>query len=394
MQHEQGRSPLRIAYLSVHRDGSGYSEAAQQTMLALEEAGQQVAVRPLKYNLHKPNLPERILAMELRSFDGYDVVIQHLPPYDLRYDARAGLNVGMFYAETDPMPLAWASRASLMDLLIVPCERMKEILLHSGVRVPIEVLPIPLDLERYNPTPAAWEDIVSIKRGRFLFYTIGELVRRKNLAGLLRAFHAEFRPWEPVGLVIKASVGGEPPAEVMKHVETICLETKRHLKIYPRLDQYIAEEVVPHRLSDAELLGLHQACDCFVQPSFAESWSLPALDALALGRTPIVSDAGGYREYLDSTTGWLVPTRAEAVFGEGDTHVELFSGRQTWDSPDLLALQRAMREAYSRPDLRSQKAARGLERARTLSRQRVGSQLAEVLVRHVRQKTASRNRGG
>lgn len=376
---------VNILYCGVYRDGgSGYGNAATQTILALDEAGANVACRPVSFDgKYSPTHP-RVAELERNSFSHYDVVIQHVPPYAFDYDGRIPLNVGIFYTETDPLPRSWARRADCMDLLLVPCDDNRMSLLNGGVSKPVEILPVPLDLEKYGGEKREVELVSKYKQGRFLFYTIGELTRRKNIAGLLRAFHSEFQPWEQVGLVIKCGIAGAKKDDVLGQAQKVTVEVKRNLQIYPTEDHYIRECIVADRLSDEEILGLHEQCDCFVQPSYGESWSLPAADAMALGRTPIVSDSGGYRHYVTEETGWLIPTREEAVFGGGLTHAELFTGRQKWKNPDLLALQDAMRDAYGDDFLRKQKASRGLEHARNLSRACVGRLLLEKLVRHVK----------
>jgi hypothetical protein len=52
-------------------------------------------------------------------------------------------------------------------------------------------------------------------------------------------------------------------------------------------------------VSDADLLQLYNACDCFVFPSFYEGFGLPALESMACGRAVVCSDASALPELVD-----------------------------------------------------------------------------------------------
>ncbi len=377
---------MRTLFIGMFREGSGYSRAAIEYVLALDAAGVDVVARQAAFYPKKLSLPHRLEELLAKPGGGkFDVLFQHCPPYQYDYCGEAGLNVGAFYAETHPLPYSWTSRANQMDLLLASDRHMNASLIAGGITRPVETVPVPADLSRYLRSYTAPKGCDFFHEGLFLFYTVGELVKRKNLSGLLRAYFAEFRPDEPVGLVVKTGMAGQDASEVLKHVVVIHDEVKKGSR-FARVPQVF---IVPDRMTDDEVFGLHQHCDCFVQPSFAESWSLPAFDAMAMGKTPIVTDAGGYCEYIDNSIGWAVPTRVEPVFAEGDTHGDLFTGRHTWHVPDLLALRSAMRSAYEDADLRVAKSERGLERASQFSHDAVGALLKGVLSRHAETKERS-----
>jgi glycosyltransferase involved in cell wall biosynthesis len=298
-----------------------------------------------------------------------------MPPYCHQYHAKGGLNVGSFFAETEPVPGSWASRANLLDLQVVPCRDQADALRASPhYRKPVEVVGLPSDVSKFDrqyPVPKAIE---GFKRGRFLFYTVGEYVKRKGFSLLVRAFVQEFRLGEPVGLVLKVSKERMMAAELVKGV-TGDVEA---IKAGCGLTRTPPVLVLGERLSEDELCGLHQACDVFVQPSHAESWSYPSFDAMGFGKTPIVTDWGGFREYVDTTTGYPLSCRKEPVFGEGRVHAELFTGRATWAAPDLLDIQTKMREAYTDAVGRAAKAASGRLRVREFDHGHIGARLLKV----------------
>lgn len=380
---------MRILFLGVYRDGTGYGEAATRHVLALDAAGADVVCRPVKLNdaSHRP--PDRVLELEARPARGIDAVVQCVLPHQMDYDGRLGLNAGMYFSETDTIGNSvWNDRLDMMDLAIGCSAQMEEAARRAKMTVPYAVVPVPCEPSAYTSALRAGplEDVLP-PGPDFRFYTVGEMVRRKNLAALLRAFHAEFSPDEPVQLVIKTSRPGMPAHETRRHVEAFCRQITDGLKFYGGDGSHFRREVVlTERMSHEEVLRLHASCDCFVQVSRGEAWSIPAFDAMAMGKTPIVTDWGGYREYVTGETGWPVEARPEPVYGEDGGFADLYTARDSWAAVDILALRRAMREAYEDRDLRQRKAAAGIERASGFSYQKVGARLREVLEHHERRK--------
>ncbi len=380
---------MKILYLGVYRDGTGWGEAASRYILALDAAGVDVVPRPIKLNTVQHVPPARVLELEKRSSRGCNVVVQHILPHFMDYCGRFDLNAGLYFSETSSIRhSSWNDRLNLMDLAIGCNAQMEAAALDSFVTTPYAVIPIPSDTERYA---RSWEPLERLRplkdEGNFVFYTVGEMVRRKNLQGLLKAFHTEFAPEEPVQLVIKTSRPGMPPHETHRHMVAFCNEIKRGLKLYQGGDpnHYKQEVIITERLSDDDVLRLHAACDCFVQPSYGEAWSIPAFDAMAMGKTPIVTNWAGYREFIGSS-GWLVPCHEEQVFGIDDGFVDLFTGKESWASVDHRSLRRAMREAYEDEGLRQEKAGAGIKMATSFSYQKVGTTFREVLETHEQQK--------
>ena len=126
-------------------------------------------------------------------------------------------------------------------------------------------------------------------------------------------------------------------------------------------------------------MKLHNSCDVFVQPSYGEAWSIPAFDAMAFGKTPIVTNCTGYREYIDDSVGWLVDCKEEPIFGSDSEIKDLYCGSENWFAVDINDLRKKMREAYSSKELRNLKAKKALDRAYEFSYEKVGSIFTEVL---------------
>lgn len=373
---------MKALYISNYRDGTGWSQAAIDYILSLDAAGVDVVCRPIKLNDANHPIPARILELEARSSSGCDVVLQHALPHLFDYNGKFKKNVGMYATETsDFRSSSWAERINCMDHAVVFNRQSKAASIKSGVTVPISVIPHACDVSRFQRAYPEFEQLKPYKdRGEFLFYTVGEMTRRKNLAALVKAFHLEFHPDEQVGLVIKTSRPGTSPDECKQRVIEFCTEIKRGMKLHGGDPSECKQEIViTDRLTDQGMLRLHATCDVFVQPSYGEAWSIPAFDAMAMGKTPIVTECTGYKDYVSDEEGWLVPYHSEPVFGVNDTFDDLFVGTETWSAVDISHLRACMREAFEDSRLREEKAAKGIERAYDFSYEAVGPLLRKAL---------------
>jgi glycosyltransferase involved in cell wall biosynthesis len=373
--------PIRVLYISNYHDGTGWGHAALNYIQALDAAGIDVTCRPIKLNDVKGEVPPRILELEAKSHGAYDAVIQHVLPHQMEYEGRLKRNIGLFFAETSNFCMTdWPEKLNCMSEGWVCCEHNVNAARDSGVTIPLSVIPIPCDVSRYGRT---YEPLSITKKlaGNFIFYTIGESVRRKNLVALLKAFHLEFDVNESVSLLIKTTPKGDKD-EQQTYADTVdfCKHIKEGLKIYEKVEHYKKEIVIAGRYSEEEILRLHASCDCGVFPSYGEAWSVPAFDAMGLGKTPIVTDSSGFRQYLNNECGWMVPAHREAVYAtQLDTFQNLHTSFEEWDSIEVAQLRKAMREAYTDAELRKAKALAGTARAFDFSFAKIGQLMKEAL---------------
>lgn len=370
---------LKPLFLGVYRQPTGYGQAARDYILALDAAGVDVVPRPVFLGQERCGIPERIVELEKKSASGATHVIQHLLPHLYEY-AGGVKNIGLFAWETSHFRgSTWAEKLNTLDEAWVINRKQFYASVQSGVNVPIRVVPHATDIRRFERNYPPLEELQAKLAGAFTFYTIGELVRRKNLAGLLKAFHLEFDPNEPVALVIKASIPGKSPMEVASYLEGMTTDIKQGLKLYRDVAHYHREHVVTDRLSPEGMMRLHATCDCFVQPSYGEAWSIPAFDAMAMGRTPIVSGNSGFLDWMSPETGWLIECRPEPVFAVMDSFADLYTGAEEWQMPSIDHLRRAMREAFENRELRRQKAEAGIDRAYAFTYENVGNYMRQLL---------------
>ncbi len=124
--------------------------------------------------------------------------------------------------------------------------------------------------------PSTGQSPFSLPQSYILF--VGTLEPRKNLNGLLDAWHEIKENFKSTWLIIAGSYGN-----VFKSIN-----------LPGEMDQvrflgYVQEEY---------LAGLYAGATLFILPSFDEGFGLPALEAMACGTPVIVSDGGALKEVV------------------------------------------------------------------------------------------------
>lgn len=306
--------------------------------------------------------------------DNVDIAIHFFLPQNLSWKSNRK-NICYFFYETDTIRYTtWPENLALMDEIWVSSKWLKQILINDGIAVPIRVVPIPTDVEKfYKKYPKIIE-----KENEFLFYWIGDLNPRKNLPALIRAFHLEFEPHEPVGLVIKASKSQVFKSMYEYDVKQFCNKIKEGLKLYLDISLYKSETILSDKeISDEQMLSIHQDCDCLVIPSKSEGYCLPALDAIGFGNTPIVTGWSGHTEIINNKNGWLCDYQMSFVHGMNEVMFELYSGKEQWAEISLKSLMSNMRECYENNKKRGKLSNRGKKDALNFSYHEVANLIYE-----------------
>ncbi len=142
-------------------------------------------------------------------------------------------------------------------------------------------IPNLVDAERFAPAPAPHEG--------FVFGVLGNLIPRKRVDRLLRAF-------AKAGLEnTRLRIGGDGPER----------ERLERLAVSLRLEKQVEFcGAVPY----AQTPAFYNACDCLVSASKAETFGMTLIEALACG-VPVLSTRSGGPESIvvPGQNGWLVP---------------------------------------------------------------------------------------
>jgi glycosyltransferase involved in cell wall biosynthesis len=203
---------------------------------------------------------------------------------------------------------------------------------------PERVLLVPLGIDpRFSPG-----DPADGLRERFglegpYVLTVGTLQPRKNVETALRAFERLVATGAEQRLALVGDRGW------------------RDKSLAGRIRTSSAAEriVMTGRVSDADLIGLYRAADCFVFPSRYEGFGFPPLEAMACGTAVISSDRTSLPEVVGDA-GLLV------------------------DPDNVDAMARALYEVLSSPDRRAELVERGRRRVAEFTWRRCAELTAEA----------------
>jgi glycosyltransferase involved in cell wall biosynthesis len=220
-----------------------------------------------------------------------------------------------------------------MDEIWTGCERQKQTLVDSGVKVPIFVFPQPIITEKldiYKPYK------LPFFKG-FLFYSIFEWIERKNPEALLTAFYEEFGKSEPVGLLIKTyrnTFSEDKKAYVRKAIRELKPDGATAARVF------LYEDL----MNEAEIYRLHATGDCFVSTHRGEGWGRPQMEAMVMSKPIISTKCGGIHEYLSESEAYLLPwEKTPVTLDEGNISYE---EGQNWADVDIGMLRKTMRYVF------------------------------------------------
>jgi glycosyltransferase involved in cell wall biosynthesis len=233
--------------------------------------------------------------------------------------------IGYTMLETDRLPAAWVEQANQMDLIWTPTAWGAEVFAASGVRRPIRVVPLGVDLASFRPGPPRTQ-----LSERTIFVSVFEWGQRKGADLLLRAYRAAFAPTDPVLLILKID-HRVPASNPLREIATLLPAPAPQVGI-----------IYNQRLHAQRMAELYQSADCFVLPTRGEGWCMPALEAMACGIPAIVTDWSGPTAFLTPENGYplpitgLVPTNSDNPY---------YRDAQ-WAAPDMDALVELLRHVH------------------------------------------------
>jgi glycosyltransferase involved in cell wall biosynthesis len=368
---------MKLLYIGHYKEGSGWSQAAIDLIQAIDSAGIDVVCRNVKLTSKSCNIPSKIIELENKDTNNVDFCVQHLLPHHLVGTSKFKKNIAYYVGESTTLKYNnWKSSLNLMDEIWVPNKTQLNNMTKDGFKN-LEYVPHSFDLSKYSNKQNARVNFGD-KDNTFKFYYIADLNERKNIESVIRCFHSEFYRHEPVSLIIKIKKFGVNPVDLKKHVKSICDSIKNTLRIYPSLQNYHEEIIIPDDMTSEEIDILHQSCDCMINTTHGEGWSIPSFDAMCFGKTPICSNEGGPKEYIkDRNSGTLINGIYSVCEHSDSAFSNIFTGKESWFVPDETEIKSAMRFYYENQSTIDRKA--GLELAQEFSYESVGQKIKELL---------------
>lgn len=212
-----------------------------------------------------------------------------------------------------PAPEIVAALNQHCEKVLVPAPPIVDIYREHGVTIPIDYVPLGVDLFPIEPATEA------PRHNPFTFVTYSYGDTRKGGEIAMRAFLRAFGEDDRYRLIIKARDG----------YQIGWLATVKHPGI----------QVIGGAQSEEDWMNLLRESHCFVFPSRAEGWGMPPRDATLAGVPTIATEWLG----LWDVAAWGIPLPVKS-FRQGDFRNNPFNADDgLWAEPDEDALVEKMR---------------------------------------------------
>lgn len=341
-----------LLWQSIMNFPTGYAMSCRELLRALDEEGVRSAYRYVygpgtSYPVPEPEANDDYRLQVIRSRPA-----PRRPPVAVVYgqgDAfarnRGRYRIGFTMLEVDGFPADWVRQANRMDEVWVPSAFNRDGFLRSGLRRPIHLIPLGVDLNYFHPGAASHPN----PAGELVFLSSFEWGERKEPWLLLQTFNDVFSAREPVRLVCKV-INRDPTVKLREEI--------RRLRLKPAGGKvsFLFNLEFPHY----QLGSLYRSADCYLAISRGEGWDMPLMEAMACGLPAIATDWGAHTEFVHAGIAYplrvrgTVPALAKCPYYTG------FS----WADPDPDHLRHLLREVYENRD---EARRRGLAAAREMA---------------------------
>jgi glycosyltransferase involved in cell wall biosynthesis len=325
---EDERYESQLVWHSILHRAPGYALQSRKLMLALHFAGVRVMYRnaygeddgrsehplldDIRARTRRPDVPQ-VAFCQADVFDG----------------VKGTPRIGWTMLEVDGLPPEWVAGCNTMDEIWVPASFNAQTFADSGVRTPIHVMPLGVDVDYYHPGITGFRP-----SDRFTFLSVFEWGERKGAELLLRAFAEEFKESEDVVLLMSV-YNRDPDVDVHGEIAKLGLDSCPPIVV-----------LVNAEFADYQMGALYRSADCFVLPTRGEGWGMPVLEAMACGLPTISTAWSGPADFLTSDTGYPLEVRSMVAARAKCPYYEGFR----WADPDIDHLRFLMRHVVDRPD--------------------------------------------
>jgi glycosyltransferase involved in cell wall biosynthesis len=211
-----------------------------------------------------------------------------------QHELAAKIGNGPYYAypffELDTFTDREKHHLQLPDFIFTASHWGKKVLEDNGIKQPIYVAPLGVDLEIFKDPPK-----IKLARDSYIFFHIGKWEARKGHDFLIKSFEAAFTENDNVELWLlphNPFLSQQETAQWLQLVENCKLKDK--IRIFDKLPtQYHLAEFIFHG-------------DCGVFLSRAEGWNNEILESMALNKPIITTYYSAHTEYCNENNSLLV----------------------------------------------------------------------------------------
>ncbi len=334
----EGHYRHEVLWQSIMNFPTGYAMSCREILRGLEHEG----VKTIYRYVYGPNTVFPVVEPEQSGDYRLNVIgsrpLPRRPPVSVVYGQgdvfernQGRYKIGYTMLEVDGFPAGWVRQANRMDEVWVPSEFNRQGFLRAGLKRPVHVIPLGVDVNYFHPEVEAFPN----PAGEFVFLSIFEWGERKEPWMLLKTFNEVFSAREPVRLVCKV-MNRDPSVRLKEEIRRL------RLKESGGRVSYLFNMEFPHY----QLGSLYRSADCFVSVSRGEGWNMPLMESMACGLPSIATDWGAHTEFVHEGIAYplrvrgTVPARAKCPYYEG------FS----WADPDPEHLRHQLRHVYENQD--------------------------------------------
>lgn len=193
----------------------------------------------------------------------------------------------------------YVERINLFDEVWIPTNHGANIFRKNGVKRPIYVMPLGVDIERYNENIEPYNFNGSLNK--FVFISVFKWGFRKGYDVLLKAYMDEFSSQDDVSLLLVTRCETDPNKNKIRDDFT---------NIRNGIDK--TDEELPHisfhtkNVPEKDLPRFYKAANAFVLISRGEGFGLPYYEAASCGIPVIGSNCSGQSDILTEDNSFLV----------------------------------------------------------------------------------------
>lgn len=339
---------MKILFVGPYRQKDSWGKTSVNYIKALRSKPENsIACRPIYYtNNTVATVDNDILESENTFYDDYDILIQKALPHNL-FIGSCKKNIAIINVETG----GWThSRARLLlnrlDEIYVSTSIEKKWLQSSNISTPVTVVSQPVAAEFIMANQKHTITLPSLLNGMFKFYCIVDTNNeRSNLDILIKAFHLAFGQLDRVALILKTS-SESSTFDSRRLLQEECESIKRTLNIN---NHYKNEFIIAQDISEKDMIGLHNSCNCFLNLHSGSNFCPETLTALYLGKTPIVMNNSGLIDMIDEKNGFVIKSEKVPVSLKNrplHSEYDIFTANEYWYKPSIFSLIDAMRKVY------------------------------------------------
>ena len=247
------------------------------------------------------------------------------------YDKYIGPKIAYNVWESTLQPEHFFNKLKEYDQIWVPSQWQAECTIAQGMPADkVKVVPEGVDVKTFYPEDP--KTVLDYVDGRFKFVVFGRWDYRKSTKELIETFLKEFKPEEPVDLIVSI----DNPFSGDGHKTT-----EDRLQAYGFTDERIK---VKHFPSREDYITYMKNGHVFLSCARSEGWNLPLIEAMACGTPAIYSECCAQMEFAK---GKGLPVK---VLGERPAldanynHFNTVVGN--YYEPDFEDLARIMRDAF------------------------------------------------